>query len=54
MDFVVEEKTGPRWRYKLSLEATEPDVDDVIEIEAPLLVTNSVSFKLSNRVKMEA
>lgn len=53
-DLVIEEKTGPRWRYKVSLEATEPDVDDTIEIESPLLVTTSVAFKLTNRVKAEA
>ena len=36
------------------LEALEPDVDDIISIESPLLVTTSVAFKLTNRVKSEA
>ena len=33
------------------LEATEPDVDDIISICSPLHKTSSVSFKLANRLK---
>ena len=45
---------GPKWRYKLVLEATEPEPDDVIHFESALLVTSSVSFKLTNWQKSEA
>lgn len=53
-DFVVKKAEGPKWRYKLMLEATEPEPDDVIHFESALLVTSSVSFKLTNWQKSEA
>ena len=40
---------GGRWRHGLVLESTEPEVDDVIVIEALLNSTSSVSFKLTNQ-----
>ncbi len=36
----------------MSLEATEPDEDDVITIYSPLSRTSSVSFKLKNKYKI--
>ena len=35
-------------RFKVSLEATPPDVDDVIVIRSPMNKTSSVSFRLTN------
>ena len=40
---------GGRWRFNLALEATEPAVDDVIEIESPLNKPASVAFRLCKR-----
>jgi hypothetical protein len=34
--------------YRLGLEATEPEVDDKIEIEANLMTTASVCFRITN------
>ena len=48
VDFVISKTTGGRWKYPMMLNATEPDVDDVIVIEAMMNQTSSVSFKLSN------
>merc|ERR1712194_316217 len=39
---------GGRWRFNLQLEATEPEVDDIIEIESPLNRPASVAFRLCN------
>ena len=47
-EFIVERQGGGRWRFKLVLEAEEPEVDDVITIEAPIHRTASVSFELNN------
>ncbi|CAD7959898.1 unnamed protein product [Amoebophrya sp. A25] len=41
-------KGGGRWRFNLALEAQEPPVDDIIEIESPLNKPASVAFKLWN------
>mmetsp|Transcript_140642 Transcript_140642/g.244902 ORF Transcript_140642/g.244902 Transcript_140642/m.244902 type:complete len:2974 (-) Transcript_140642:636-9557(-) len=48
VELVVRKSTGGMWRYDLGLEALAPDCDDVIEIEAPLGKTESVSFHLMN------
>ena len=40
--------TGGQWRFELNVVASEPDVDDVIEIQSPLNETTSVSFRLAN------
>lgn len=53
-DFVVKKAEGPKWRYRIALEATEPDPDDIVEFESALLVTSSVSFRLTNWQKSEA
>lgn len=41
-------------RFKIFLEATEPELDDIITIHSPLNKTTSVSFKLNNRFKYKA
>ena len=53
-DFLISRKEGSRWRYKVCLEATEPEPDDIIEIESNLLVTSTVTFKLTNSDKSQA
>jgi len=49
VELVVNKKSGGRWRFEIQLEATEPQVDDVIKIEASLNRTASVSFKIHNQ-----
>lgn len=39
------------FRYRIMLEATEPDTLDTIEIESPLNVTSSVKFNLGSNIK---
>ena len=51
-DFLVTRKEGSRWRYRVQLEGTEPEPDDMIEIESNLLVTSSISFKMTNHEKV--
>ncbi len=53
-DFVVVRKEGARWRYRVVVEGTEPDPDDIIEIESNLLVTSTISFKMTNTDKSSA
>lgn len=53
-DFVILRKEGARWRYRLSIEGTEPDPDDIIDIESNLLVTSTISFKMTNTDKTAA
>lgn len=48
-ELVVNKSSGGRWRHGVVLESTEPEVDDVIVIEALLNSTSSVSFKLTNQ-----
>ena len=48
IDILVFKKSGGRWKFKISLEATQPDVDDLIIIRSPMNKTTSVSFKLTN------
>ena len=31
-DFLITKQEGSRWRYKIILEGTDPEVDDIIEI----------------------
>lgn len=47
-DFLITQKEGSRWRYRVVLEGTHPEVDDIIEIESSLLMTSTISFKLTN------
>jgi hypothetical protein len=53
-DLFVNKSSGGRWRYTAVLEATEPEIDDVIEIKSPLHKTSSVSFRLCNHTRMHA
>ena len=50
-DLCVFRKLGGLWKFKMFLEATIPDVDDIITIHSPLNQTTSISFKLSNKYK---
>jgi len=36
VDLVFYKKSGGRWKFKLSLEATTPDIDDIILIRSPM------------------
>lgn len=54
LDLSVEKKSGGRWRFKLNVEATDPDIDDVIEIQSPIHKTSSVSFRLCNQLATSA
>ena len=53
-DLLITKREGSRWRYKVLLEGTDPEVDDIIEIESNLMVTSSVSFKMTNTEKVAA
>ena len=48
-ELIVSKASGGRWRHAVMLESTEPEVDDIIVIEALLNSTSSVSFKLTNQ-----
>ena len=48
-ELIVNKQSGGRWRFDVQVDATEPDVDDEITIEAMLNRTSSVSFKLTNQ-----
>jgi hypothetical protein len=45
---------GGRWKYDLVLNASQPEVDDVIEIEAALNRSTSIAFSLANAFDAEA
>jgi hypothetical protein len=49
VQLLVYKSSGGRWRFDLELEATDPDPDDVIQIQSSLNTTSSVSFKLTNQ-----
>ena len=51
IELIVEKSSGGRWVFQLSLESTDPAVDDTIVIESQLNHTSSVSFKLSNQFR---
>lgn len=48
VEFLIKKKGGGAWRFPLSLEATSPDPDDVILMEAAVNATTTVSFQLYN------
>jgi len=50
-DLIISKPTGGRWKFRIFLEATQPDEDDTLKIYSPLNSTRSVSFKLTNRYK---
>jgi len=45
---VVKRATGGRWPFEIQLDATSPDPDDLIQIEANLQQPSVVQFKLRN------
>jgi len=51
---VVRQASGGRWKYELMLQASAPEVDDVIMMESTLNKTSSVSFALANAFAAEA
>lgn len=51
VDLLVLRQSGGLWKFKISLEATQPNEDDLIILSAPLGERDSVSFKLINRFK---
>eukprot|EP00826_Nyctotherus_ovalis_P038520 TRINITY_DN3612_c0_g1_i6.p1 TRINITY_DN3612_c0_g1~~TRINITY_DN3612_c0_g1_i6.p1 ORF type:complete len:1173 (+),score=401.21 TRINITY_DN3612_c0_g1_i6:253-3771(+) len=53
-ELLVSKSTGGRWRFGAVFEATDPEVDDVIEIKSPLHKTSSVSFRLTNHTRTHA
>ena len=48
MHLVVRRETGGRWPFEVQLEATEPDPDDTIALEASLHHTAKARFALVN------
>lgn len=53
-NLVVTRASGGRWRFDLKLEATEPEVDDIISIQSPLNKPASVAFRLCNHTGVYA
>merc|ERR1719421_1879049 len=47
-NLVISKASSGRWRFDVKLEATEPEVDDVIQIQSPLNKPASVAFRLCN------
>merc|ERR1719495_612598 len=45
---IIQKLSGGRWSYNINLTASEPEVDDVIKIEALIHRTSSVCFSLTN------
>lgn len=46
---VIQKTSGGRWRFPLRVVATEPEVDDVIKMEAMINNTSTVSFSITNQ-----
>ncbi|DAZ92873.1 TPA: hypothetical protein N0F65_002985 [Lagenidium giganteum] len=51
---IVTKKTGGRWKFDVSLDVSDPPVDDVITIESTLNQTSSISFHLRNQFREPA
>ena len=51
---VVQKNSGGRWRYDITLEAGEPEPDDVIYIESAINKMSAVSFRLANVFNADA
>jgi hypothetical protein len=49
LELIVNKRSGGRWKYEITFIAEEPNVDDVISIEATLNHTSSVTFRLANQ-----
>ncbi|KAM3143753.1 Encoded by [Paramecium bursaria] len=50
-DLIIKRESGGVWKFPLFLEATQPDIDDLIVISSPLGKQSSVAFRLTNRNK---
>lgn len=48
VEFLIKKKGGGAWRFPLALEATSPDPDDIILMEAAVNATTTVNFHLYN------
>ncbi|CEG49593.1 uncharacterized protein PHALS_07349 [Plasmopara halstedii] len=51
---LIKKKSGGLWRFDVSLDATDPPIDDVLTIESSLNQTSSVSFQLCNQFRESA
>lgn len=51
VEFLIYKSSGGRWKYNILLEASDPDVDDVIIIESQINKSHSIAFKLTNQLK---
>lgn len=51
IDFVIHRKLGGLWKFKIILESSPPNEDDVIVLSSPLDAIDTVSFRLTNRFK---
>jgi len=47
-EFIVSKNTGGNWIFNIILESTEPEPDDIINIQSSLGKVSHVSFKLHN------
>ena len=47
-DFVIAKASGGRWRFEVQLEASEPELDGIISIEALVAHTETAYFKLAS------
>ena len=54
VEFILRKKSGGQWNYKIILEATNPDPDDIINIKASLNKESYVTFNLENVFAREA
>ncbi|GBG28496.1 Cilia- and flagella-associated protein 65 [Hondaea fermentalgiana] len=54
VDLLISKRSGGRWRFQIRLDAAEPVIDDVIEVQASLHHTASVSFQLKNQFNVPA
>eukprot|EP00736_Rhodelphis_marinus_P012698 Rmarinus@m.1878 len=49
---VVTRASGGQWRFDVQLEATDPEIDDVIYLESGIDRTAEVSFRLTNQFRV--
>lgn len=54
VDLLISKRSGGRWRFQIRLDSAEPSIDDVIEVQAMLQHTASVSFQLKNQFNVPA
>jgi hypothetical protein len=46
---IIHKRSGGRWRFEVAVEATQPEIDDTIRIQAEINRVSSVSFKIANQ-----